>query len=225
MARHTKEELLKVLPEHTRLYVMYGATEAAARLTYVEPHRIHEKIESIGVPIPDVSMKVLDENGNKLPNGEKGELVANGPNIMLGYWNDPESTSKALSLHGYHTGDLGYQDKDGYFFVVGRKDNQLKVGGHRVNPQEIEDALVATELVIECTVLGLEDSLAGHRLVAVIVPIDGDTTEQTILCHCSRLLPRHKLPGEIRFIKTLPKNSNGKIDRRACLELFRQISL
>ncbi len=221
LASHTKQDLIKALPEHTKLFVMYGATEASARLTYVEPHRLHEKIDSIGIPIPDVTMKVVGKNGEQLPQGETGELVAQGPNIMQGYWHDPESTAKALSAHGYHTGDLGYMDQDGYFFVVGRRDNQLKVGGHRVNPQEIEDALIDTDLVMECAVLGIEDPLAGHRLVAVAVPIAGEASEREILQRCSQALPRHKLPGEIRFVKTLPKNSSGKIDRAACKELVK----
>ncbi|NVN93317.1 MAG: acyl--CoA ligase [Desulfuromonadales bacterium] len=220
MARHTKEELLQTLPDQTKLYIMYGATEAAARLTYVEPHRLLEKIDSIGIPIPDVNMRVLNENGVALPQGETGELVASGPNIMPGYWNNPEETRKALSPHGYHTGDMGYQDNDGYFYVVGRRDNQLKVGGHRVNPQEIEDALIATNLVIECAVLGIPDQLAGHRLVAVTVPMDFETTGQEILSRCSKTLPRQKLPTEFKFLKSLPKNSSGKIDRGACMALF-----
>jgi acyl-CoA synthetase (AMP-forming)/AMP-acid ligase II len=223
LARHTKEELLKALPEHTKMFVMYGATEASARLTYVEPERIREKIDSIGIPIPHVTMRVLDEKGLELPTGETGELVASGANIMLGYWKDPDASAKALSRNGYHTGDMGYQDEDGYFHVVGRKDNQLKVGGHRVDPQEIEDALISTELVIEVAVLGLEDTLAGHRLVALTVPIDMSTTERDILLRCSRQLPRHKLPGEIRFVKSLPKNSSGKTDRGACTEMFLDI--
>lgn len=225
MARHTKEELRKALPDNTKLFVMYGATEAAARLTYVEPHRLMDKIDSIGIPIPGVSMRVLDKNGLALPRGETGELVANGPNIMLGYWQDPDGTSKALSNHGYHTGDLGYEDEDGYFYVVGRLDNQLKVGGHRVNPQEIEDALIATGLIIEVAVLGLADQLSGHRLVAIATPIDTTATEQEILRACSKLLPRHKLPGEIRLVKSLPKNSSGKIDRAICAGLLAQAAL
>lgn len=220
MARHTKEELLRVLPEHTKLYVMYGATEAAARLAYVEPHRLQEKIDSIGIPIPNITLKVLDGNGMELPHGETGELVANGSNIMPGYWKDPEATANALSRNGYHTGDMGYRDDEGYFFVVGRKDNQLKVGGHRVNPQEIEDAIMATGLVIECSVLGLPDPLAGHRLVAVAVATGEEVIEQDILFKSSKILPRYKLPGEIRLVRMLPKNSSGKIDRGACAEIF-----
>jgi acyl-CoA synthetase (AMP-forming)/AMP-acid ligase II len=220
LARHTKEELLKVLPEHTRLYVMYGATEASARLTYVEPERLRDKIDSIGIPIPDVSIQVLDDNGTELQTGETGELVARGPNIMQGYWRDPESTAKVLTSHGYHTGDLGYRDEDGYFFVVGRKDSQLKVGGHRINPQEIEDALIATDLILECAVFGVEDALAGQRLVAAAVPLNASVTGQEILRACSRFLPRHKLPGEIRLEKSLPKNSSGKIDRTSLMQKF-----
>lgn len=221
LARHTKEELLKVLPEQTKLFVMYGATEAAARLTYVEPHRLPDKIDSIGIPIPDVTMRVIDEKGLALPVGKTGELVANGPNIMLGYWRDTEATAKALSPNGYHTGDIGYQDEDGYFHVVGRKDNQLKVGGHRVNPQEVEDALISTGLVIEAAVLGLEDTLSGHRLAAIVVPINEETTERDILYSCSKLLPKYKLPGEIRFSKSLPKNSSGKTDQQICIGIFK----
>jgi acyl-CoA synthetase (AMP-forming)/AMP-acid ligase II len=224
MASHIKEELLKVLPAHTQLFVMYGATEASARLTYVEPQRLREKINSIGIPIPDVTIKVMDGNNKELPIGETGELVANGPNIMSGYWNDSKSTRDALSSNGYHTGDLGYQDTDGYFYIVGRRDNQVKVSGHRVNPQEIEDALFATDLVVECAVLGISDQLSGHRLVAIAVPINGETTAREILAGCAKFLPRYKVPGEMRFVRMLPKNSNGKIDRRACLELFLNVS-
>ena len=218
MARHLKEQLLEALPKHTKLYVMYGATEASARLTYVEPHRLHDKMESIGTPIPGVTMTVRDERDCELPAGETGELVAQGENVMLGYWKDPESTRKALTAYGYHTGDIGYCDDDGYYRVLGRKDNQLKVAGHRVNPQEIEDAIIASGLVVECAVVGLPDPLAGHRLAAIAAPIDSNCSEQVILRASSMALPRHKIPAEIRIVKALPKNSSGKVDRQACLE-------
>lgn len=220
MARQIKEELLGVLPPHTKLFVMYGATEASARLSYVEPGRLREKIDSIGIPIPGVTLKILNGEGKELPDGETGELVASGANIMPGYWNDPQSSSAVLSSMGYRTGDQGYRDNDGYFYLVGRRDNQLKVGGHRINPQEIEDALIATGLLIEAAVVGVEDALAGHRLVAVAVPIDGLTTETNVLGKCIELLPRYKVPSELRLISSLPKNSSGKVDRNNCLKLF-----
>ncbi|WP_224981925.1 class I adenylate-forming enzyme family protein [Geomonas agri] len=211
MARQVKEELLRALPPHTKLYVMYGATEASARLSYVEPERLREKIDSIGIPIPGVTMKVVDASGRELSEGETGELVAAGDNIMTGYWRDPEGTRRVLGEHGYRTGDMGYRDRDGYFYLVGRGDRQLKVGGHRIAPQEVEDALMATGLLVEAAVFGVEDPLAGHRLVAVGVPINGGTTGKEVLGRCQKWLPKFKMPGELRLVRVLPKLENGKV--------------
>jgi long-chain acyl-CoA synthetase len=223
MSRQIKEKLLESLPSHTALYIMYGATEAAARLTYVEPERLRSKIESIGKPIPGVTIKVMDETGNEVPSGVQGELVAQGPNIMQGYWMDAKSISGVLDENGYHTGDFGYKDEDGYLYVTGRKDNLLKVGGHRINPQEIEDALMATELLLEVSVVGIEDELLGQRLVAVAVPLSRTITERDILACSLTKMPRFKLPSEIHLVGSLPKNSSGKINRTDCLELFSRL--
>lgn len=220
MARQIKEELLASLPNHTKLYIMYGATEASARISYVEPDRLREKIDSIGIPIPGVTMKIVDPDGNELPAGITGELFASGSNIMKGYWDDPESTTAVLSAIGYRTGDLGYKDIDGYYYLVGRKDNQLKIGGHRINPQEVEDALLATGLLIEVAVIGIADNLSGHKLVAIAVRIDGEISESNVIGKCIKLLPRYKVPNNIIFAKSLPKNSSGKIDRQLLLAQY-----
>lgn len=218
MAREIKLRLLETLPPHTRLYVMYGATEAAARLTYVEPELLIEKIDSIGRAIPGVTVRVLDEKGEDVAEGEVGELVASGPNIMLGYWNDPAATERVLDGNGYHTGDMGYRDADGYLYVTGRKDHLLKVGGHRLDPQEIEDALMASGELLEVAVLGVDDHLLGKRLVAVAVSLQENPSDKLLLSRCLARLPRHKIPSEIRFVAALPKYPSGKIDRTACLE-------
>lgn len=220
MASATKEKLLSVLPEHTQIFVMYGATEASARLAYVEPEMLAQKIDSIGKPIPGVTLKVLDKTGQEQPEGEVGEIVASGDNIMQGYWQNPAATAEALSKHGYHTGDLGYRDCDGYFFVVGRKDNQLKVGGHRINTQEVEDVIMSSGLVVEVSVLGIPDQLLGNKLVAVIVPAVPDLADKSVLSFCSKKLPAFKTPQEILQIKSLPKNASGKVDKGKCDELF-----
>lgn len=217
MAREVKERLLQVLPPHTRLYVMYGATEAAARLTYVEPEVLREKLDSIGRPIPGVTVRILDEKGRELPDGSCGELVASGANIMMGYWMDAAATARVLDDNGYHTGDMGYRDAEGYLYVTGRKDQLLKVGGHRIDPQEVEDALMSTGELLEVLVLGVDDELLGKRLVAIAVPIHAKPSVQALLSHCLSMLPRHKVPAEIRFLASLPKYSSGKIDRAACL--------
>jgi long-chain acyl-CoA synthetase len=220
MSRKVKEELRCILPSHTQIFIMYGATEASARLTYLEPDRFSEKIDSIGKSIQGVILKILDNKGKEVPPGQIGDLVASGDNIMMGYWKDPESTAKVLGQNGYHTGDMGYQDEDGYFHVKGRKDNMLKVGGHRINPQELEDALMETELVIETVVLGLPDGLLGHKLVALACPKNGDCSEKLILSHCAAKLPKYKMPSEVKLVRTLPKSTSGKIDRAKCLELI-----
>ena len=217
MSREIKKKLLQVLPPHTMLYVMYGATEAAARLTYVEPERLTSKMNSIGRAIPGVMVRVLDEKGCEVPNGQPGELVASGANIMQGYWMDASATARVLDENGYHTGDMGYRDEDGYLYVTGRKDDLLKVGGHRLDPQEIEDVLMSTGLLLEAAVVGVEDELLGKRLVAIAVPLSGRPSERSLLSLCLAKLPRHKVPGEIRFVAALPKYPSGKIDRAACL--------
>ncbi|ACH38102.1 acyl-CoA synthetase, AMP-forming [Citrifermentans bemidjiense Bem] len=218
MAREIKQRLMEVLPPHTRLYIMYGATEAAARLTYVEPEMLVEKIDSIGRAIPGVTVRVLDEKGEEVAEGEIGELVASGANIMLGYWRDEIATGRVLDANGYHTGDMGYRDGDGYLYVTGRKDHLLKVGGHRLDPQEIEDALMATGELLEVAVLGVDDHLLGKKLVAIAVSLQENPSDKVLLSRCLSRLPRHKIPSEIRFVAALPKYASGKIDRAACLE-------
>lgn len=220
MPRQVKEKLLRVLPSHTRLYIMYGATEAAARLTYVEPDVLMRKIDSIGKPISGVTIKVLDEMGIEVPAGVIGELVAQGPNIMLGYWMDAKGTSEVMDGNGFHTGDLGYWDEDGYLYVTGRKNDVVKVAGHRINLQEIEDALMATELLMEVVVLGVDDPLIENKLVAIATPIDGQADAKSILARCLTMLPRHKMPAELRLVGSLPKNEHGKINRSGCRELL-----
>ncbi|MBT8358675.1 MAG: acyl--CoA ligase [Desulfobacterales bacterium] len=221
MSRKIKEELRKILPAHTQIYIMYGATEASARLTYLKPDQFENRMGSIGKPIPGVTLKVINKGGKELPAGQIGELVASGSNIMQGYWKDRKATSSVLDKNGYHTGDMGYYDEKGFFFVNGRKDNLLKVGGHRINPQEIEDILMATGLIIEVVVVGIPDELLGNRLIALAAPKNGESSKSQIMSLCAEKLPKYKLPGSIKLVRSLPKSTSGKIDKAKCLELAR----
>lgn len=219
LPRRTKEELMRVLPDHTRLYVMYGATEAAARLAYVAPERLREKIDSIGKPIPGVRLTIRDEQGRELADGEIGEIVASGSNIMQGYWQDGEGTAKVLDRYGYHTGDLGYRDAEGFFYTVGRKDNLLKIGGHRINPKEVEEVLMATELLMEVAVFGVSDTLLEPRLVALAAPRSPGCSEKEIMRRCVTMLPKYKMPSAVKLVGSLPKTPQGKLDNRKCHDL------
>lgn len=225
MPRHIKLELLRILPRHTKLVVMYGATEASARLTYVPPGRLKSKIDSIGKPISGVTIDVLSPEGKVLEPGETGELVARGDNIMLGYYRDEEATKKALDRHGYHTGDQGYRDDEGFLYVTGRKDEQIKVGGHRINPREIEDAIIESGLAIESIVFTDPDSLMKDKLVGLAVPIrQAADTARNILAYCHQKLAKYKVPESLLLVDAIPQNSSGKLDPSKGMELYRQQS-
>jgi acyl-CoA synthetase (AMP-forming)/AMP-acid ligase II len=220
MAAQVKRELRETLPPHTEIFIMYGATEATSRLAYLEPAMFEAKMGSIGKAIPGVTLKILDKTGSELPDGQVGELVVSGSNIMQGYWRDPEATAAVLTAHGYHTGDFGYRDPDGFFFVTGRRDEMLKVGGYRVSLLEIEEVVLSTGQFVEAVVLGLPDPLMGNRLALLVVPKGDTCNEHELLAMCAHQLPKFKLPGEIKQVRSLPKNSSGKIDRQKCLELL-----
>jgi long-chain acyl-CoA synthetase len=222
MAITLKLDLRRLLPAHTQIVIMYGATEAAARLTYLDPSFFEPKIESIGKPIPGVTIRVIDENGQEVPDGVEGELVAQGPNITQGYWNDPKDSARVLDGKGYHTGDIGYRDREGFLYVLRRKDGLLKIGGHRINPVEIEDFLMATESLIESAVVGLPDKLLGNKLVALVVPKEDTVEHRTLMELCNNGLPNHKWPADIIIARALPKNPSGKIDREKCIEMAKK---
>lgn len=222
MPKQIKKTLREVLPEHTQIIIMYGATEASARLTWLDPEHFTEKIDSIGKAIPEVSINIIDKDGSILPHDQIGEITAQGANIMQGYWKNEAATKQVLDHNGYHTGDMGYTDTDGYIFVTGRKDNQLKVSGHRVDPQEIEDVIMESQQLIELAVIGVSDSLMGNKLYGVAVPVKGTVTAQDILAFASSRLSRHKVPSDIFFIRTIPKNPSGKIDRSQCKKIVNE---
>jgi amino acid adenylation domain-containing protein len=196
-------------------YVMYGATEAAARLTYLPPHDLSRKLGSIGRPIPDVEISVVDDDGKVLGAGAIGELVARGDNIAGGYWNNPDETARRFSGLGYHTGDLGYVDDEGYLFLVGRKHDMIKVGANRVGAKEIEDVLHEHPAVHEAAVVGAAHDLLGEAPVAfVAMCAAADNTAEALRGFCAARLAAYKVPVRVVELPELPKLSgSGKIDR------------
>ncbi len=196
-------------------YVMYGATEAAARLTYLDPARLADKLGSIGKAIPNVEIRVVKEDGSTTAANEVGELVARGANISLGYWNDPIETERRFDRFGYRTGDLGYADEDGYLFIVGRRHDMLKLGAHRVGAKEIEDVLQDCPAVLEAAVVGAPHDLLGEVAVAFVSVRDGFTASPELLeAFCRTRLASHKIPARFILLPELPKlGAVGKVDK------------
>lgn len=204
----------KVLP-HVPFIVMYGATEASARLTYLPAEDLDRKLGSIGKAIPNVEVRVRREDGSEAQPGEVGELVARGSNMSAGYWNAPEETAAAFGPYGYRTGDLGYRDEEGYLYLVGRSRDMLKVGAHRVAAKEIEDVLYEHDDVHEAAVVAAPHALLGEMPLAFVSLRGGaDVTDEDLKAHCRRRLAAFKVPGGVEFRKELPKTGAGKIDKQ-----------
>lgn len=204
------KELIDIL-KGVDIYIMYGQTEATARLSYLPPDLLESKLGSIGKGIPGTQLKVMNEYGGEVKPGETGHIVAKGKNIMKGYFNDQEETNKVLKNEYLYTGDLGTVDKDGYIYIIAREKNIIKSGGNRISPKEIEDVILEIEDVLECAVVGVEDDTLGEAVKAVVVCKGSNITLTDIQMHCKNKLPRYKVPKYIKFVLSLPKNSSGKV--------------
>ena len=202
-------------------FVMYGATEATARLSYLPPHLIKKKLGSMGKGIPDVTLEVLDKNDRPIKSGEVGEITAKGKNIMVGYYKDPEGTNRVLKNGRYYTGDLATIDGDGFIYIVGRSSNIIKSAGYRISPQEIEDIVLSVNGVLSCIVVGLSDDIMGEAVVAVVETKEpSEKLKNEIITTCNRLLPSYKVPKTVVFTRNFPLNSSGKLDRRKTKEML-----
>ncbi|MHA1583996.1 MAG: AMP-binding protein [Promethearchaeota archaeon] len=207
------QELHATLPT-TKIFIMYGQTEATARLSYLPPELLITKLGSIGKGIPGVKLEVLDHHGNWVKPGEIGEIVASGDNITLGYWKDPVETAKSFRQGKLFTGDLGKIDEDGFIYLTDREKNFIKVAGYRVSPKEIEDYIIKLEDVVEVAIVGIEDEILGEAMKCYIsLKESSDLSSDYILNYCRSHFPAFKVPKEIEFLKILPKNTSNKLDR------------
>ncbi len=212
MAVKIQKEVANVFSP-AKLFVMYGATEASARLSYLDPNVLTAKWGSIGKAVPNVNLFVADAKGNRLPSGEIGEIVARGSNIMIGYWNDPDETAGVLKNGLYFTGDLGRMDEDGYLYVAGRIKDMIKVGGERISAKEVEEAISEINGVHEVAVIGMEDETLGETMKAFIVPreMSNGVNENVVQTALRKKLPLYKIPKHYSFCENLPRNESGKI--------------
>jgi long-chain acyl-CoA synthetase len=170
---------------------------------------------SVGVPIFDTMVRVVDENGAEVPVGEIGEFVTSGPQVVPGYWNKPEETAHALPGGALHTGDVGFMDSNGWFYVVDRKKDQINAAGYKVWPREVEDVLYEHAAVREAAVIGVPDEYRGETVKAFVSLRPGaEATPAELIAFCKERMAAYKYPREIEFVEELPKTVTGKILRR-----------
>jgi long-chain acyl-CoA synthetase len=192
----------------------YGLSEASP-VTCFNPLDRERKPGSIGTSIVNVENKVVDELGVELPVGEVGELIVRGPNVMKGYYKMTEDTEATIRDGWLYTGDLAKMDEEGYFYIVDRKKDMIIVGGYNVYPREVEEVLYSHPEIVEVAVLGVPDLNLGEAIKCYVVSKNPDLTEGELLAYCSEHLAKYKIPSTIEFLEELPKNTTGKILRRA----------
>ncbi len=193
----------------------YGLSETAPIVSF-NPTFVREFTATTGFPAPSTDIKLLDEDDNAVPVGQRGEICVKGPQVMLGYWEKPEINATAFTPDGYfRTGDIGEFDEAGYLKVVDRKKDMIIVSGFNVFPTEIEAVATSCPGVLECACVGAPDPKTGEAVKLYIVKTQGATlTEEDVIAHCRRALTAYKIPRQINFVAALPKTNVGKILRR-----------
>ncbi|PEL13490.1 long-chain-fatty-acid--CoA ligase [Bacillus sp. AFS017336] len=209
-------ELLQKFEEKYKTIILegFGLSETAP-VTAFNPLKGEKKPGSVGVNIPGVLNKVVDKNGNEVQRGEIGELIVKGPNVMIGYLGMSEETAKVIKNDWFYTGDLAKMDTDGYIYIVDRIKDMIIVGGYNVYPREVEEVIYQHPAIVEVAVIGITDQDYGQIVKAFVVSNDESITMEDILYFCMDKLAKYKLPKQIEFKTELPKNSTGKILKRA----------
>ncbi|CUQ67368.1 class I adenylate-forming enzyme family protein [Candidatus Nitrospira inopinata] len=203
-----------------QIYLMYGQTEASARLTYLPPELLDVKKGSAGRAIPGVRLKIVKDGGETARPGEAGEIWAFGDNIMQGYWQDPELTAEVLQGGWLRTGDVGWLDEEGFVTIVGRNNEMIKSGAYRISPTEIEEVLLQHPQILETGVVGIEDPILGQKICAVVVlKEEGFLTQRDLMGYCAQRLVPYKRPKVIAIVSALPKSPSGKILRHRLREI------
>lgn len=197
---------------HARLFVVYGQTEATARLTWLPPERLDEKLGSVGIPIPGTRLEVRRDGGQRAEAGEVGEVWATGDNVMLGFLKDPAATRSVIQDGWLKTGDMGRIDMDGFLFLWGRRSDMIKTGAHRVHPNDVEEVIAEVAGVTEVAVIGIHDDVLGQAVKAFVVAKEALSTER-IKAHCRERLAPYKIPKQVELVSSLPKTSSGKVQR------------
>jgi acyl-CoA synthetase (AMP-forming)/AMP-acid ligase II len=227
---------IQVMP-WVRFINAFGQTETASTITTLGPedHRIEgtpreqeKKLKrlasSIGRPLPDVELRIIDEEGKTLLPFQTGEILARGPRIMTGYWQDEPKTAQVMTSDGWlHTGDMGWMDEDGYIYLAGRADDMIIRGGENISPEEVENVLNAHPQVEESAVIGIQDAEWGQQPRAVVVLKKGEVVSaEEMIEYCQPRLAGFKRPRSVVFVEALPRNPMGKVLRKNLRQRYGQ---
>jgi len=193
----------------------YGLSEGTCAST-INPVSGIRKAGTVGLPFPGQDLRIVDPDGNEVPQGEPGEVVVRGPNVMRGYLGRPADTAAVIVDGWLHTGDIGKVDADGYLSLVGRFKEMIIRGGENIYPKEIEDVLAADPAVLEAAVIGVPDDTWGEVVVAFVQPRPGSTIDvEELKRRCAESLSGYKRPKTIHVLEALPKNAVGKLDKKS----------
>ena len=218
LARERVDEMRELFP-HVKFYVMYGQTEATARIACMDPDRWHEKEGSVGQPLDNVTVSVVDDNGKPVETNQVGQLVVKGPSICQGYLNDPDETRRVFIDGWLKTGDLARQDAEGFLWIEGRAGSFLKIRGTRVSLAEVEAKVASIPGIYECGACAVPHPEAGEALALFVVP---DAPGQPLTSEIRHHLPAHWTLDSIRVVSELPKTPAGKIARAALAEMSKE---
>jgi long-chain acyl-CoA synthetase len=191
----------------------YGCTEVTSTAT-MNPWS-QPRPGSVGLPVPGVEVRIVDELGEPVPPGVDGEVCVRSPGVMTGYWRSPEATAEAVRDGWLHTGDVGHLDENGYLYVVDRLKDLIIRGGFNVYPRDVEDVLLEHRAVAQAAVVGRPDELLGEEVVAFVAVSDDAATPDELVAWCRERLGGHKHPREVRIVPAVPLTSVGKTDRKA----------
>ncbi len=202
-----------------KMYEGYGLTEASPTVATCR-RSMPLKKGSTGIPIPGVEVKIFDNNDNELPPGEPGEIVVRGPNVMLGYYKNPEATAEALRGGWLHTGDVGYIDEEGYIFITDRIKDMIIKGGYNIYPSEIEGYIETHPGVTEVSVIGIPDQKYGEEIMAFVVKLPGqEISEDDLIAFTKEKMTPFKAPSKVQFVEGLPKSLVGKVLKKELRKL------
>lgn len=217
---------------NARFINAFGQTETASTITMLppedhvlegSPEEVAKKLKrltSIGVPLEDVEVMIVSEDGETVPTGNVGEIVARGSRMMKGYWRQEAATGDAIRSGWVYTGDLAYQDEDGYIYLAGRAKDFIKRGGEMISPEEVEQVLLSHPDVDDAAVIGVPDLEWGEAVTAVVVRRSPAATEADLIEHCHQRLSSFKRPSSVVFVDELPRNAMGKVLKRDLREQF-----